>query len=58
MGGAAPPIAPAPPGAGVAGVEAEGVAGADLIISYVGQEIGNYIRSRGGGGRHDRSRGA
>jgi len=41
MGGAAPPIAPAPPGAGVAGVEAEGVAGADLIVSYVGQGMGN-----------------
>jgi hypothetical protein len=32
IGGAEPPMAPSPPGAGVAGAEAEGVAGADLNV--------------------------
>ena len=39
IGGAAPPIAPSPPGAGVTGVEAEGAAGADLTVSYIVQGI-------------------
>ena len=34
IAGAAPPMAPLPfPGAGVAGVEADGAAGADLVVS-------------------------
>jgi hypothetical protein len=41
IGGAAPPIAPSPPGAGVAGVEAEGVAGADLIFSDIRSDMRN-----------------
>jgi hypothetical protein len=40
IAGAAPPIAPSPPGAGVMGVEAEGAAGADLLISFVVLGVG------------------
>ena len=47
IGGAAPPIAPSPPGAGVTGVEAEGVAGADLTVSHIEQGIGNTDEAEG-----------